>query len=51
VGLGVSTDHKHTYRNSMRHFNVLIGGLVVSVLATEPTGYSVVGSNPVDFYG
>jgi hypothetical protein len=28
-----------------------LGGLVVGVLATEPTGHSVAGSNPVDFMG
>jgi hypothetical protein len=28
--------------------NIALGGLVVSVLATGPTGYSVAGSNPTE---
>jgi hypothetical protein len=30
------------------HITTAIGGLVVSVLATGPTGYSVVASNPTE---
>jgi hypothetical protein len=29
-------------------FLAALGGLVVSVLATEPTGYSVAGSSPTE---
>jgi hypothetical protein len=34
--------------NQCDHDNIALGGLVVSVLVTGPTGYSVAGSNPTE---
>jgi hypothetical protein len=43
---------KSVFYKTLNFTTAALGGLVVSVLATGPTGYSVAGSNPTeDFYG